>query len=533
VAKRFKQKEIDDLMEDIPTLPKKFGDFMMETPFNDMNYMFYKRKHKKTYGLCSKCSALSVFESDKYHNDIGRCPSCKTKVTYKAINKAKSYIDDNIVTIIQKMGEGLIIRYFKVRRVFKSVNDNTEYFPQVVLKTLREPEQSYYEGSRVYINLSKRGNTEFRSFEKEWDWRSGEIRWVNERIRGGLNNKELLRASDPFLYKRNLKVVLKNTKWKYSGLDYFKGKNMNIDDYLKTYERHPAIEMLSKLNYQVLLQQIIYRSCWWHGVGGILKMDKKCLGLSSQVFNTGKRLKLNIEGLEFVSTLEECNKTLSDKQIVWAVKNVDTETFVQVLKWVPAQKIINYIEKQEKINSVKDLQDKAQKKTSLLVLWRDYLEMRSTLGLDVKDGFVLSPRELKEKHDECSLMVETKINEQIDKGIKEQYKKWNEKLFFESKSLRIEVASSHDLIIKEGKVQEHCVGRGRYSKEMAEGRSLILFIKKDNKPHCTVQFNPHTMAVIQNRAFDNKSPSKEVEKFIKKWKIKKLALLNKVESKAI
>ncbi len=103
---------------------------------------------------------------------------------------------------------------------------------------------------------------------------------MNERAHGGMNNKELLRNTDPFIYKRNIKSVIKNTKWKYSGLDHFKGRFMNIDDYLYAYEKYQVVELISKMGLDSMLRDIV---CRVRRTGGIyskyLDMSKNDLDL--------------------------------------------------------------------------------------------------------------------------------------------------------------------------------------------------------------------------------------------------------------
>jgi len=533
MAKRLKQHEIDALMENIPLLPKSFGDWMMKTPFQDMNYMFYKRIKNKMHGYCSKCGKLTIHEKKKSHNESGRCPNCRTKVTYKAINKAKTFQDNKIVSIIQKMGEGYIVRYFKVRRIFKSVNDSTKKFPEEILETLSKPSNGYYEGSRVYISFGKRGDTQYRNFEEAWSYSDGDYRWVNERKRGGINNKELLRASDPFIYKRNLKSILKISKWKYCGLDYYKGKHINIDDYIFTYEKYPSIEMLSKLGFKALLNQIIYRTNYYNGIGGLLNMHKKYLGLSGDVFNRAKRLNLKTEGIEFISTLEECGRYLSDRQVIWAIENTHTETFTQLLKWISPQKIINYIEKNSSDKYNRGFTYKGSNRTYFATIWRDYLQQCESLDLDIINDFVLFPRDLEKKHIEFTELIKVNADKRLDKGIKVQYEKWNNLLSYQSGSLKIVVADSHEAILKEGQSQRHCVGGSRYSERMLKGKKLILFIRKNEIPYYTVEFDVQEMKVIQNRGYQNKGVNREVEKFMNKWRTKKLLPLMQVDTKAM
>lgn len=531
MARRYKQAEIDELILNIPALPKSFNKWIESTPFKDMNYIFYKTKGKVKTGLCSKCGKTIQIKYKKKHNVLGSCPECRAKVIYKAINKATRYEDQQVVSIMQKMGDGYIVRYFKVSRVFKN-NEDTSNFPEKILGTLTDPKISNYEGSRVYITFGRSGQTQFRNFEESWSWIDGDYRWVNERKRSSFNNKELLRGSNPFLYKKNLKSLLKKTKWKYCGLDCFKGKHMNIDDYLFTYEKYPAIEMVSKFNYQALLNQIIYQTCHWGGLGGILKMNEPRLGLSKNTLKTAIRLDLKINGLEFISTLEEVEKYLTDQQIIWAIENSHTETFTQLLKWISPQKLINYVEKNVYETS-RTQNSPYSYKSHFITLWRDYLQQCELLELDVANDFVIFPRNLKEKHDEYSELIKLKANKKLDKGIRLQYDKWNDKISYQAGNLKIEVAKSHKLILKEGESLRHCVGGNRYSSNMVEGKKLILFLRKNGKPYYTIEFDVVNMKVLQNRGYRNESQSKDVEKFINKWKVKKLLSLRRLNSKAI
>jgi len=522
------QQKIERIMAEVPPLPKGFEEWIRKSAFKENKYIFYKKKQ----GLCSSCGQMVEVKKAK-HKEPGRCPSCKAKIKYKAINKATRYEDTEIVSIMQKMPDGsLLIRYLRASLKFKEHSDDTSSFPEDILPSLTNPSMDYWEGSREIIRVDKNGKTTTEQYEELWDWNSGQCEWKKERKRSMYFNKVLLRDSNPFIYKRNLKGLLKNTKWKYSGLDHIKLTHINIVDYLHTYEKYPAIEMLSKLNYQVLLDQIIQQTCRWGGTSGILRMHEKRLGLSKNVLNTGMRLNLTMGGLEFITTLEELGKNLTDNQIMWAKENTHTEIFTQLLKWVSPQKIINYVEKNTDEKLKRGFTLSSSNKSHFVTTYRDYIEQCVDLKLDLKNDIVLFPKNLDEKHKELTETIKAIESETIDKGIKEQYEKWNEILSYQSGNMRIEVASSHRLIIDEGQALRHCVGTNGYSKNMAKGKNLILFLRKNDKPYYTIEFDHQNMKIIQNRGLKNKDTTKEVDKFINKWKVKKLMNIKEI-SKAI
>lgn len=469
-SKRLQEK-IDELMTAVPPIPKGFEEWIRKSAFENSKYIFYKRKGSKVHGLCS---------------------SCKKTVEVK-VNKAKH----------NQHGE------------------DTSAFPETILDKLIHPEMRYWEGSREVIEI-KNGITDIKEYEELYDWNLREYKWRKERRRSGFFNKICLREYTPIIYKRNLKGLLKNTKWEYSGLDHLKERSISITDYLYTYEQYPAIELLSKLNYPKLLNEIIRKTVWWSGVGGILKMNEKLLGLNKQVFNTAIRLNLSITGIEFVSTLNEVGRNLTDQQILWAIENSHLETFTQLLRFVSPQKLINYVEKYCD-----------EEKAHFITTWRDYLQQCEKLELDTKNDFVLFPRNLKEKHDEYTKLIRLMVDEKLDKGIKVQYEKWNNILSYQSGNLRLEVAGSHKLILEEGEALRHCVSSARYSENMVDGKKIILFIRKKDKPYYTIEFDVEKLKIIQNRGYKNEAPSKDIIKFVNKWKTKKLLNIREMKKVAM
>jgi DNA-directed RNA polymerase subunit RPC12/RpoP len=509
------REKIDRLMQKVPPLPKGFADWIRKSTFKNSKYVFYKKIGTKNQGLCSACGERIEAPKAK-HNEPGRCTKCKARITYKAINKAKRYIDTDIVSIMQETKDGNhVVRYFKIKLVFKNDEDTSD-FPNSYPETLCGPTLEYWEGSREFLFQKKNGSTISEQYEELWNWRINDSRWETERKRGVFFNKELLRDCQPFIYKRNLKTLLKKTKWKYCGLEHLKLTHTNITRYLATYEQYPVIEILCKSNYTNLLNDIVEYNTT-HFYSSDLKLDQKFLGLHKDVFKTALRLNLKIRGVEFVKTLFLLDIQLKDDHIQWAINNTSTTVFIQLLKWVSPQKLINYTTK----HGLDDID-------YYTTTWRDYLQQCEKLEKDLNDDIVLFPRNLKEKHDENTKILKIRADAITDKGIKKQYRKWNNKLAFQSGDLSIEVAKSHKSIIDEGKELSHCVG-GFYCETMARGGNLILFLKKNNKPYYTVEFNHEKMQVRQNRGFKNASTTKEVDRFIKKW----LAHLNKSKERKV
>lgn len=515
------QEKIENLMKDVPELPNGFENWIKKSAFKDNKYIFYKRINSKIYGICSYCGKQVEISKAK-HKGTGKCPACNKKIIYKAINKANRYIDTKIVSIIQKMndGENYVVRYIEANLIFKDYEDNTENFPGLIPSKLTDPKLAYWEGSREIIKVKNEKST-YEEYEELYDWGNDRPEWKKERKRSMFFNKKLLRDSNPFIYKRNLNRLIKNSPWNYCGLNYLKKDHINITDYIYTYETYPALEMISKLNCTNLLEEIIYRYRCYGGIGGVLRMHDKMLGLNKNVFNTFVRLNLGFRGIEFANTIREIGKNLTDEQIQWAISNSDTETFTQLLRFTTPQKIINYVEKFGNGEN-----------KHFLTTWRDYLQQCGKLKLDIKSSCVLFPKDLEEKHKEYTRLIKLMIDEELDRGIREQYKKWNKPLAYQSGNLRIEVAGNHKLILEEGVSLKHCVGSARYSENMAKGKRLILFLRNNNEPYYTIEFDVEELKIVQNRGIENEAPSVDVVKFINKWKVKKLLTIQNLQKKS-
>jgi hypothetical protein len=99
------REKIDRLMQQVPPLPKGFADWIRKSAFKNSKYVFYKKIGTKNQGLCSACGERIEAPKAK-HNEPGRCTKCKARITYTAINKAKRYIDTDIVSIMQETKDG-------------------------------------------------------------------------------------------------------------------------------------------------------------------------------------------------------------------------------------------------------------------------------------------------------------------------------------------------------------------------------------------------------------------------------------------
>lgn len=140
--------------------------------------------------------------------------------------------------------------------------------------------------------------------------------------------------------------------------------------------------------------------------------------------------------------------------------------------------LFNYFEKQKKGNN----------STELLTLYSDYIGECKKLGYSFTSS-VLYPKNLREKHAETSRLCRYSTTPaEIEKSKKQAAKLKKQGYNYSHKRLTAVIPSDTIEIIREGAVQNHCVGG--YCERHASGETTIIFIRKNNDiktPYFTLQ----------------------------------------------
>ena len=124
---------------------------------------------------------------------------------------------------------------------------------------------------------------------------------------------------------------------------------------------------------------------------------------------------------------------------------------------------------------------------NILKQWKDYLGFCEELGYDLKNTFVLFPKDLTAAHDLASLEVFRKREAKKKEHLQAEENKWK-KLFctylekYQWTDGKYMVVVPNDLfsIKEEGHVLRHCVGT--YVSKILEEESIILFIRTTEEP---------------------------------------------------
>ena len=162
--------------------------------------------------------------------------------------------------------------------------------------------------------------------------------------------------------------------------------------------------------------------------------------------------------------------------------------------------------------------------------WKDYLKMAEKLKLDTSRESVYKPKNLKEKHDELTELINAEQSRLEAERIENEYpaiKPVCEKI----KALYEWGDGEYEVIVpdgaaeiqREGRLLRHCVGTtDRYFDRIAEEESYIMFLRKSSSrtsPWYTMEVEPGG-AVRQLRTYgdDEGKDRDEAKAFLKKWR---------------
>ena len=152
--------------------------------------------------------------------------------------------------------------------------------------------------------------------------------------------------------------------------------------------------------------------------------------------------------------------------------------------------------------------------------YSDYLGFCEQLQYDLKNEFILFPKNFKRAHDQANDLIKQHRVEQYDPQIAAMQKELKDRYQFRSDGLIVLPPHSAREIVVEGQKLHHCVGG--YARSMAEKRTVILFIRQEakrNKPFFTVEVQGDK--IYQVLGSNNRKPVPEVSAFLDKWKKKK------------
>lgn len=506
-----KQRAIIDRMKYVPVLPRDLKGFIHREVMPQ--YIFYDYQRKAPgHAYCTACRHEVRIAAAK-HNTSGLCPRCKKKITFKCRGRRGRIFDRETVQVLQKAeGNGLVLRIIKVYRSFAD-SDIPNHF-------------EIWENARQFITLSSSGQCSVDAYYYHYKAGYDLTPWCNG-YRPVFDRWKYSFTADMsgVLYQRNLSDTLKDTPWAYSQLEAFSGiaSFSGVATFLSAYIKRPKIEHLIKMKLYRLVSGIIYGGYSYSALQAINfngENMRAILGIDRPYFPLLRELNPSIDQLHLIRQLLQADHKPSTEQIKWfiASKISNADAAKELLAHMSVHKLQRYVEQQfapEDEAALKRVD--YYKMNTLITDYHDYLCMCKELQYDVKNSFILFPRELKAAHDSVAKTLKDKRTAEHEKAIAGSFDEWQKRYQYQSKELMMIPPHSAKEIVDEGAALHHCVRL--YVKNVAEKKSVILFVRSVDEPDkslCTVEVKDGQ--VTQARGFDNEEPPAQITAFIEQWK---------------
>lgn len=506
-----KQRAIIDRMKYVPVLPRDLKGFIHREVMPQ--YIFYDYQRKAPgHAYCTACRHEVRIAAAK-HNTSGLCPRCKKKITFKCRGRRGRIFDRETVQVLQKAeGNGLVLRIIKVYRSFAD-SDIPNHF-------------EIWENARQFITLSSSGQCSVDAYYYHYKAGYDLTPWCNG-YRPVFDRWKYNFTADMsgVLYQRNLSDTLKDTPWAYSQLEAFSGiaSFSGVATFLSAYIKRPKIEHLIKMKLYHLVSGIIYGGYSYSALQAINfngENMRAILGIDRPYFPLLRELNPSIDQLHLIRQLLQADHKPSTEQIKWfiASKISNADAAKELLAHMSVHKLQRYVEQQfapEDEAALKRVD--YYKMNTLITDYHDYLCMCKELQYDVKNSFILFPRELKAAHDSVAKTLKDKRTAEHEKAIAGSFDEWQKRYQYQGKELMMIPPHSAKEIVDEGAALHHCVRL--YVKNVAEKKSVILFVRSVDEPDkslCTVEVKDGQ--VTQARGFDNEEPPAQIAAFIEQWK---------------
>lgn len=286
--------------------------------------------------------------------------------------------------------------------------------------------------------------------------------------------------------------MLRNSKHKYSGFEYNSFKLGELFEYLAMYEKHPAVEMISKLGLDYLLKTDLRKFRWSKKGIDIIGIEKKDILVL-------KKLHIPIDEFK------------TNKKYIYKFNILEREDYNQLLRLIEIAK-----NKYANINISKYSFDYFKKNAQIpLYTIKDYYKFCQKLALPMNHTNKY-PDDIKKAHDDLMVKIETVKSKKQDEAILKRVNGGLNKLRFADDKYVITPANSSEDLIRESAKLNHCVKT--YADKYAKGMTNIFLVRKRenvNEPFYTLELIDSD--IKQLRGNHNCKPTDEVVKFINKW----------------
>ena len=439
------------------------------------------------------------------------CPNCGKKVKLRHVRYNKCE-DREFISILERTENiGFVQRLFVC---YKTVTAKPiwAFGPQEYkIKT----DHVLVEEGRYYLDMKSGQIAKYHKSNSKEEWRSGPTKahgmgWTGWRCEDMFQHTYL-----PYPHE-----IVGDTEYEYSALD-IACKELLVHPllYLKDWHEHPMLEILLKIGLIGIAQEYMRFVCGRDWASGGREQylrelkSPKDLGLQTKE----DFAKCRYKGIYQVFAYREQKKwkipeERRDRAEEFLVQLYEskTEGHRKILP-ITLERFYTYWRDQEGYQ---------QQKRTFIGDYFDYIEICKTLGYNLDDTAIKTPKDFIQMRDNVNEIYKAKKSKILDEAIKQVYESLHDSVEWSDGNLSVVMPKTQDAIIKEGKNQHHCVGT--YCERVAKGNCVILFIRKNSskrKAYFTMEILPNMdkFSMVQCRGLRNSSTTDDVKAFLSKY----------------
>ena len=456
-------------------------------------------------GYCTHCHQ-DVKVQGVRHRTVGVCPNCGVKVTFLVEGKSRYICDHGEAAYFQKTPKGFVVRYFSVTKNYYGDYRSPRF---TVIELMRD----FYDGGKTY-------GYEYRQFKQ-----TGKTRWC----------EGWMKFSFPAaaIYTRNLDRILKDSQYKYCALKEFAtrwdGAPVDAYGYLYRYRNMPEIEYFVKAGLYAMTYELTAYTNYTYRVQRNKRTLYEMLGVTKQDFRFIQACDMSFWQLSIYEKLKKLGQNLcvnEFKRFYYTYRD-HTDDIFELLRYTTLYKAERYCNR---------FVDRKHDLSTVMSVWKDYIHFCQELGYDIKNSFVLFPKNLGEAHHAAyEDVLDKREKERRDRIRKEErkakrlLKKYQTIYAWADKKFAVIVPKDLLEIKEEGHTLHHCVAT--YTSKVADCTSIILFVRtleNPEKPFYTMEVKNNKIA--QCRGFGNKDMPEDVKRFVQRYDEK---VLQKIKERKV
>ena len=297
---------------------------------------------------------------------------------------------------------------------------------------------------------------------------------------------------------------------------------MEVLPFLKAHLEHPKLEHMVKVGFQKLATDIAYNRFTGIRLDETQNRTHRILQVGAEDIPYLKRI--NADAGMLKDFQKYCSRNLKDRQELhqWQMHhniNYIDHNILKLLQYMTAHKLMRYMEQQFEFLQHRLTPHKSSRYRNLAALlteYCDYLRMCEQEDYDLKNEFVLFPKDIQKAHDRTSRHIKLKADAKMRRDFKTACKRIQNQLDFEQDGMKILYPATPEDIVAEGHALHHCVGG--YVDRVAKKECIILFLRQTeelDKPFYTIEVR--NQKVTQVRGDHNCEATENVVLFMEQW----------------